>query len=60
MSNDTIVNHYNTNFSLMYHHNFSLTELEAMIPFERSVYVELLANYLEKKRLEYEQKKNKG
>lgn len=44
----------------MYHHNFSLTELEAMIPFERSVYVELLANYLEKKRLEYEQKKNKG
>tara|TARA_Y100001949_G_C15743622_1_gene224758 strand:+ start:344 stop:514 length:171 start_codon:yes stop_codon:yes gene_type:complete len=35
-----------TNFGLMQHHNYSLTELENMIPWEREVYVQLLANWL--------------
>ncbi len=38
----------------MQHHKYSLTELEAMIPWERDVYVSLLINYIkeenEKKR----------
>jgi len=35
------------NFNLMKHHNFSLSELDDMIPWEREVYVTLLINYIE-------------
>jgi hypothetical protein len=51
---DTLKNYYETNFALMQHHKYSLTELETMIPWERNVYVGLLVNYLkeEKERLE--------
>ena len=52
MSNDSLINHYSLNFELMYHHNFSLTELNNMLPYERAVYVDLLNNYLEKKQQE--------
>lgn len=31
----------------MQHHNYSLTELEDMIPWEREVYLTLLRNYIE-------------
>lgn len=57
MSNDTLVNHYTMNFELMYHHKFSLTELNNMMPYERAIYVDLLNNYLEKKQ-EEERKRN--
>lgn len=36
------------NFSLMKQHNFSLTELENMMPFEREIYVTLLKDHLTK------------
>ena len=41
---------------MMQHHNYSLTELENMIPWEREIYIGLLMNYLkeEKKRIEEE------
>jgi len=34
-------------FSLIQHHKYSITELENLIPFERDIYVELLMKYLE-------------
>ena len=44
----------------MQHHKYSLTEIEAMIPWERDVYVSLLINYIkeenERKRKENRQK----
>jgi len=54
LSHDSLANMYVTNFSLMQHHKYSLTELEEMIPFEREIYVNMLINYLEEeqKRLE--------
>ncbi len=58
MSNDSLVNHYTLNFELMYHHKFTLTELNAMLPFERSIYVDLLNGYLEKKQLEEQQRRS--
>jgi hypothetical protein len=58
MSNDSLINHYTMNFELMYHHKFTLTELNSMLPYERGVYVELLNNYLEKKYLEEQQRRN--
>jgi len=38
---------YNTNFSLMQHHKYSLSELENMIPWEREIYLSLLVNYIQ-------------
>ena len=35
-----------TNFSLMQHHKYSLSELEDMMPWEREVYVVMLVDYL--------------
>ena len=36
-----------TNFAMMTHHDYSLTEIENMIPWEREVYLTLLAQYVE-------------
>ena len=35
-----------TNFNLMQHHNYSLTELDNMIPYEREIYVQLLIQHI--------------
>lgn len=45
---DDIANHYKTNFALMQHHKYSLSELENMIPWEKYVYVDLLMEHLRK------------
>ena len=37
---------YETNFSLIHHHKWSLTEIENMIPWERDVYVTMLSEHL--------------
>jgi len=38
---------YNTNFSLMQHHKYSLSELENMIPWEREIYLSLLIKHIQ-------------
>ena len=43
-------NYYNTNFQLMQHHKYSLTELDEMIPWEREIYINLLLQYLEEEK----------
>ena len=45
---------------MMQHHNYSLTELENMIPWEREIYIGLLMQYLkeEEQRMEREKRKN--
>jgi len=46
---------------MMQHHNYSLTELENMIPWEREIYLGLLMKYLEeeKKRIEEEKRRSR-
>ncbi len=46
-----------TNFSLMQHHKYSLTELENMLPWEREIYVDMLITWIkeEKERIRAEQ-----
>jgi hypothetical protein len=39
-----------TNFQLMQHHQYSLTELDEMYPWEREIYVRLLLQHLEEER----------
>lgn len=43
----------------MQHHNYSLREIEEMIPWEREIYVGMLLNYLkeEKQKAEQEQRR---
>ena len=40
------MNYYQTNFSMMQHHDYSLSELEDMIPWERDIYVALLLDWI--------------
>jgi hypothetical protein len=43
---DNLGNYFKTNFALMQHHKYSLTELEDMIPWERDIYVRMLMKWL--------------
>ena len=36
-----------TNFALMQHHKYSLTEIENMMPWEREIYLTLLLQWIE-------------
>lgn len=47
MRHDNLKNYYTTNFVLMQHHKYSLSEIEAMLPWERDIYVNMLAQYIE-------------
>ena len=44
---------------MMQHHNYSLTELNEMLPWEREIYVTLLSDWIkeENKRIAREQRK---
>lgn len=45
---DNLSNYFKTNFALMQHHKYSLSDLEYMIPWERQVYMDLIKQYLKK------------
>ena len=49
-----------TNFSLMQHHKYSLTELDNMIPWEREVYVEMLVQYIKEENEKQKQRIAEG
>ena len=44
---------------MMQHHNYSLSELENMIPWEREIYIGLLMKYLKEEREKIEEEKRK-
>jgi len=48
-------NYYNTNFQLLQHYSYSLSELEGMIPWEREVYITMLVQYLKEEKQRQEQ-----
>ena len=53
---DTLANYYRTNFALVQHHKYSLTELEAMLPWERDIYIALLVQFIEEENEKIKQK----
>jgi len=57
LSHESLMNLYKTNFALMQHHKYSLTELENMIPFEREIYLGMIAKYLEEEKRKAENRK---
>jgi len=42
LSHNTLANYYQTNFSLMQYHKYSLSDIETMVPWERDIYVKML------------------
>ena len=49
LGNETLMNYFKTNFSLMQQHGYSLSDLENMLPWERDIYIIMLLQYLEEK-----------
>jgi|TARA_B100000073_G_scaffold138764_1_gene114054 hypothetical protein len=43
--------HYKTNFDLMQHHKYSLNEIDAMIPWEKEVYVNMLVDFIKEEEM---------
>ena len=56
LSHDSLQNIYKTNFNMVQHHKYNLTELENMMPWERQVYVQLLIQHLEEENERLKQK----
>lgn len=42
----TLATFYKTNFALMQHHKYSLYDVEAMLPWERYVYLDMLREHI--------------
>ena len=57
MAHEDQESYYKTNFALMQHHKYSLTELENMIPWERDIYLTLLQQYIEEEKLKAQQER---
>ena len=53
----TLEGYYKTNFALMQHHKYSLSEIENMMPWEKEVYTTFLMQYLEELKQKQEQAK---
>lgn len=47
--------YFRLNFALMQYHKWSLTEIEALMPWERDIYVALLKQHLEEEELKHKQ-----
>ena len=45
---------------MMQHHNYSLTELENMMPWEREIYIGLLLAHLEEEKKRIEEENRRG
>lgn len=43
---DSLMNYYKTNFSLMQHHKYSLSDIENLMPWEKFIYVDMLKQYI--------------
>jgi len=48
MMHDNLGNMLQTNFQLMEHHNYALSDIENMLPWERQVYIGLVVEHTKK------------
>ena len=46
LSKETLEGYYKSNFTLMQHFNYSLSDLEGMMPWEREIYLKLLESHI--------------
>jgi len=57
LSHDSLMNYYQVNFQLLNNFNYSLEEVETMIPWEREIYLTML---IEEKKEKNERAKQQG
>lgn len=57
MSYNSLANYYRLTFQLAQHHKYSLAEIDALIPFERDIYVAMLIDYLQEEKERQQKKK---
>ena len=53
------MNYYSTNFAMMQHHNYSLSEIDNLMPWEKEVYVEMLKEFLKEENRKQEEANRK-
>ena len=58
MAHMELESYFRINFALMQFHKYSLTEIEAMIPWERDIYLALLQQHIEEEKLKQQQQQN--
>ena len=54
LSHTSLSNYYQTNFSLMQHHKYSLNEIDSLIPWEKEVYVSMLVDHIKEQEAKQE------
>ena len=59
MGHDTLGNMLETNFMMMHHHKYSLSDIENLLPWERQIYIGLLVNQLKEDKENAELQRNK-
>jgi|TARA_R110001583_G_C5574921_1_gene402407 hypothetical protein len=55
LSHTSLAVYYQTIFSMVQHHKYSINELENLYPFERDIYFEMLVDHVQKVNQEQEQ-----
>jgi hypothetical protein len=50
-------NYFETNFALMQHHKYNLSDVENMLPWEKGVYVTMLVNFIKEENEKLQQEK---
>jgi hypothetical protein len=55
MNYERLSNVLETNFIMTKEHNFSITELENMLPWERQIYLGLVVNYVKEQKEKMDQ-----
>ena len=60
LSHTSLLDYYNTVFQLMQHHKYSLSEIDGMIPWEKDVYISMLAEFIREQKEEMNRQKYNG
>lgn len=60
MGHDNLGNHYKSQFGMVQHHHWSLEALEAMMPWERYIYIDLLQEFLKEEEQKAKDRENEA
>lgn len=50
LSHTNLAQYYDSTFQLMQHHNYSLNEIDGLIPWEREVYLSMLMEHIKEQK----------
>jgi len=52
LSHNNLSLYYQKIFAMAQHHKYSITEIENMLPYERDIYFQMLADFIQKQKEE--------